>query len=222
MNPRPCSPDDAVLRATRLAEIDVGQYVLGTGDYRPGPGGDSPWTERDGLVGCDCAGLIVWAFTIPRHRPGYNRGGAYDVEDDINSNSMLGDAAGAQDLFRAAVDVPQPGDVIAYPTIRIKQRAPSLPRGATWNPPIPMAPPPPPPPDLVFVGHVALVVGAQRALDVGWDMSAPRWHLLDIVQVCGPNGRKPAAIKSDGAVFDHHDSDWHLPEHRSFLLRTVQ
>jgi len=139
----------------------------------------------------------VWSYKIARHRPGFNRGGSYDVENDINCNSMLGDASGAQDLLQLAVDVPMPGDVIAYPTFRL----------ATSDGP------------KTFVGHTALVVGVDRIGSTAWSMEAPAFELLDVVQICGPDGRRPAAIATDGRVFDRHDALWPKPEHRAWLLR---
>jgi len=205
LNPRPCSAAQAVERVLEL--LDSGDnastgYALGTGNYHPtqisGVVVDRPWTETrhdNGIhLGCDCAGLICWAFRVPRHRPGYNLGGAYDVEDDLNSNSFLGDASGAQDLFTLAVDRPLAGDVIAYPTIRLPEH------------PAP------------FIGHVALVLADLGDSDL-WDMLKPTYSKLDIAQVCGPTGRKPACIRTVGHIFDDHDITWPKAEHRSWLIR---
>lgn len=199
MLPRPCTAASAVARARELLSAPAlgnatHSYQLGTGDFAPHDP-DVPWTSsRGGPLGSDCAGLIVWAYELPRHRPGFNTGAWATVSDDLNSNSMIEDADHAQDLFRR-VSLPQPGDVLAYPTIRLPGKQ------APW------------------IGHVALVVGTDRAGN--WDPNAPQYHLLDIVQVCGPNGRTPAAIATDGAVFDRHSVIWPKPEHRTVMLRIV-
>jgi hypothetical protein len=70
-----CSAADAVGRAGRLVSSRTGQYVLGTGDYRPTTTSDTPWTVNAGLTGSDCAGFaICWAWKLVRHRPGFNKG----------------------------------------------------------------------------------------------------------------------------------------------------
>jgi hypothetical protein len=207
----PCSPAESVSRAQSLLVHPTNAttgYRLGTGGYHPGAV-DLPWTtDEHGVFGSDCAGLTCWAYRLARHRPGYNRGNPcgvanYDVEDDLNSNSFLGDAArgGRHELFMmpsmgpGQVGDPLPGDVLAYPTFRLPgHRNPSE--------------------MLTFIGHVALVVRVDR-----WDGSL--WGSLDIVQVCGPEGRRPAAIASTGAHFDAHNATWPKPEHRAWLLRPV-
>jgi hypothetical protein len=209
-DPRPASPAEAVQRAIRLLSAG-GCYALGTGDYRPrtlaGVLTDQPWTERerDHLIGCDCAGLICWAYKLERHRPGYNRGGEYDVEDDLNSNSFLGDAMGARDLFTLVADSPRLGDVIAYPSFYLyDDQGKRLQHDGQ---------------DLHWIGHVALVVGISRYTD--WRPDAPQFSQLDIVQVKGPDRRAPAAVATDGSVFDHHNAQWPKEKHRAWLLRAV-
>jgi len=201
---RPASPAEAVQRARQLLASPGNAatgYMLGTGNYHPVTMGgrliDVPWTQRtddSGLVhiGSDCAGLVCWAYKLPRTRPGYNRGIWATVSDDLNSNSMIEDADHAQELFRR-VAAPEAGDVLCYPTIHLQ--------GHT------------------FIGHVALVIGVDRA--GAWDPKAPAYHLLDIAQVCGPNGRRPACIATDGHVFDKHSETWPKAEHRSVMLRAV-
>ena len=108
--PRPVSPAEAVKRAMSMVGSRNGVYWLGTGNYRPvfvdGKLVDRPFTEatdKAGNVhlGTDCAGFALsWCWKLPRHRPGYNKHGAFDVEDDVNSNSAIG--AG---LNRTAISV---------------------------------------------------------------------------------------------------------------------
>ena len=144
-------------------------------------------------MGSDCAGFAIsWCYKLVRHRQGYNTGPWASVSDDLNSNSVIEDAAHDQELFRQ-VAAPQAGDLIAYPTIRL----PNLPN--------------------IWVGHVAIVVDTDRA--GAWNPSSPQYHLLDIVQCCGPNGRTPAAILTDGSVFDKHSEIWE--KWPSVLLRAV-
>lgn len=199
MTPRPATAAEAVSRAVFLlaspGNAHTG-YMLGTGDYRQVHSVDVPWTQTmdsSGLVhvGCDCAGFaLCWCYKVQRHRPGYNVGPWATVSDDVNSNSAIEDADHAQDLFRR-VAAPEPGDLLAYPTIHLA--------GHT------------------FIGHVALIIGVGRAGT--WDPRSPAYHLLDIAQACGPNGRKPACIATDGHVFDKHNETW--PKSPTVMLRAV-
>lgn len=185
---RPCSSSDAVARALSL--VGHGIYKLGTGDH------DSP---DDGPS--DCAGFAInKCYQVPRHRPGFNKHNpsgidVYDVEDDINSNSALGDAFGARDLFAVVeihADPPQPGDLLAYPTIRIRDA-----HGEVHT----------------FVGHVVIVTAVNS-----WNGT---WASLDIVQMHGPQGRRPGINAGTGAHFDAYVAQWPKVEHRPWLLRVV-
>jgi hypothetical protein len=195
---RPCTPGEAVARALSLVGRS-GQYELGTGDYRPAASGtrdDLPWTETAGAArGSDCAGFALsWCYRIPRHRPGLNVGPWSTCADDLDCNSAIEDADHAQDLFVRATGAVRPGDLLAYPTIRL----PDYP-GRHW------------------IGHVAIVTGIVRA--AAFDLARPDYSLLDVAQCCGPNGRAPAVIASDGAIWNHHDHLWPLPQHRTVVLR---
>ena len=125
-DPRPLrSAAEAVETALRL--VGGGVYELGTGDW------DTP---DDGPS--DCAGTAICkCFGIPRHRPGFNRGPWSTVSDDLNSNSAIEDAFHGEDLFRQVnIAEAQPGDLLAYPTIRLHDAHGEL---------------------HVFVGHVVIV-----------------------------------------------------------------
>ena len=184
--PRPCTSTTAVERALSLVGKG-GQYVLGTGDYL---GDGPPWTSRGGLQGSDCAGFAMcWAYKLPRHRPGYNKGPWASVADDINCNSGLEDAAHARDLFEFT-DTPRLGDLLCYPTFTVSGKR--------------------------FIGHVGIVVGVRAA---EWDPERPQYELLDIAQCKGPNGRKPAVVKTDGSLWAHHDTVWPKLQHRTRMLR---
>jgi len=194
MEPRPASAAEAVARARQLLGSPGNQangYLLGGGDYRPmmvsGRLVDVPWTNNGVASGCDCSGFAMsWCYKLPRHRAGFNRGAWATVADDVNPNSGIEDSVHGQDLFRRVV-APEPGDLVCYPTFRLH----GYPQ--PW------------------IGHVAIVVGVDRASS--WDIAAPQWHLLDVIQVRGPNGRRPAAIATDGSVFDQHDATWPHPMH---------
>lgn len=217
-DPRPASGAEAVLRALRLLRApDNAQngYQLGGGNYHPvtlsGHLVDVPWTQvvdRSGAVhvGCDCAGLICWAYKLPRHRPGFNRGGKFDVDDDLNTSSMLGDAFGERDCWTLVTDSPRPGDVILYPSFSLYD-----PSGHVLvHDGVPLR----------WIGHCAIVIDTSRVIPP-WSHVAPRWDELDVIQVRGPNGRTPAAIRTDGSLFAHHDLVWPRTENRSWLIRAL-
>jgi hypothetical protein len=192
--------EQAVARALSLVGKG-GRYELGTGDYRPQPNHDGtiddlPWTSNGGPLGSDCVGFAInWCYGIRRHRPGFNHrsAGDFDVEDDINCNSAIGDADTDRDLFER-VYTPAPGVLLTYPTIHLPGHPP-------------------------FCGHVGIVTSVARCAE--WDATAPNYELLDVAQCCGPNGRAPAVIATDGAVWASHDRLWPKPQHRTVMLRVL-
>ena len=190
--PRPCSATEAVQRALSLVG-QGGQYLLGTGGYRPTAVPDLPWTELDGELGSDCAGFAIsWCYKLPRHRPGYNHGVWSTVEDDLNCNSAIEDADHAGELWERVL-TPAPGCLILYPTIRLQGHP------QPW------------------IGHVKIVTGVTRCTT--WDGAAPDWSLLDTVECCGPNHRQPAVVAGTGATMLGHDRLWPRAEHRTMMLR---
>lgn len=191
----PCSRFEALSRALLVAARRDGQYILGTGDYRPADHSDVPWTARDGAVGSDCAGFaICHAWKLVRHRPPFNRGPWSSVEDDLNCNSLIEDADHDQVLALPADTGPiLPGDLLVYPTIHLNS-----PHGP-----------------LTFVGHVGMIA----AVPGGFDTSKRAWSLLSVVQCHGPNGFSPGAVLTDGAIWQNHDANWGKPEHHTRVIR---
>ena len=180
--PRPLH-DAATAVALARGAVGTGVYQLGTGDMDMTSGGPS-----------DCFGFAYcWCYGVLRHRQGFNRGPWATVEDDLNCNSAIEDAAHAGELFEQ-VFTPAPGILLAYPTIYLKGHPP-------------------------FIGHIGIVVSVQRCLE--WDHGRPSYSLLDVVQCHGPNGRRPGIVASDGSVWDHHDAQWPKPEHRTKMLRAL-
>jgi hypothetical protein len=186
-------------------------YVLGTGDYRPtvisGKLVDFPWTWREGRQGSDCAGFaICWAYMLVRHRPGYANGRVpdefrdqSDVDDDINCNSLLEDALTTEDLCEIVeTGIPQPGDLLVYPSLRLTLKDGSL---------------------FKTIGHVGIVIGNARVVGNAWNWTDPPYHLLDVAQCKGPNGRAPGVIATDGSIWEAHDDKWPKPAHRSRVVR---
>lgn len=199
MDPK-CSAGRAVDRA-RLMVNAGGQYILGTGDYKPNGSKDLPWTAYwkktspwYNKQGSDCAGFaICWAWMLRRHRPGFNVGPWATVSDDINCNSALEDGLHKQELF---VTLPesacvQPGDLLVYPTIRLKS-------GSKVK---------------EFIGHVGIIETVPVSFKYG------DWDKLTVIQCHGPNGRTPGVVRTDGSVWEHHDSLWGKLEHRTRIVR---
>lgn len=173
-----------------LSLVNTGVYKLGTGDNDTPKGGES-----------DCAGFAInRCYNLRRHRPGFNVGPWASVSDDLNCNSAIEDAHHKQELFVPVPlsDVPRLGDLLTYPTFRIKNAL-----GATVGP---------------FIGHIAIVV----AVPAEWSWGASKWADLTVVQCCGPDGRRPGIVKSSAMHWDAHDKTWPKPEHRSQLIRVKQ
>jgi len=185
---------EALQRAQSL--VNQGEYILGTGDYRPrqdanGNSLDLPYTQHNGSgpPGADCAGFAVcWCYKVVRHQPGFNRGSWATVSDDINVDSVIEDARHTGEIG-TVITVPVPGAWLLYPTIRD-----------------PRNPQP-------FIGHVSIIESVPTEFDAG----APDYRTLTVIQCCGPNGHKPAIIRSDGYYWWHHDQLWPKPEHRSVI-----
>lgn len=163
-------------------------YALGTGDH------DGPTRRKDGLEGFDCAGAaICYAHQLKRHRPGFNRGRWATVSDDINCNSMIEDAEHKQELFVPIDELDiRPGDLISYPTIRLRRIPPIKP----------------------FIGHVLMVV----KVPTGWTR-AMGFAALKTVHCHGPDRRVPGVTMGTGSSCDMHDERWGKPEHQTRIVR---
>ena len=212
-SPRPVSIEQSLTTAASYVavvfDVKLSKYVR----VKPSVYVDGTGSWPDAAPQMDCVGAAVSRFSeLPRHRPGFNKNlltkllaqgmdpvqaEAYafvlDIEDDVNTTSLIGDALSDQDLSQI-VDEPQPGDWLAYPTVKLKN-AP----GKSWE------------------GHIAKVVGTKRARD--WDPTAPNYSLLDTIQCTGPNGRTPGIVAMDGRYFDEWLATWPLPQHRPRILR---
>ncbi len=175
-------------------------YLLGTGDYAPDKktGKDLPWTKRDGRLGSDCAGFaICWAWKLQRHRPGFNVGSWASVSEDINCNSALEDGLHLMELFTTLPEGSciQPGDLLLYPTIRLKVK-----NGAKTE-------------TKTFIGHVGLI----ERIPIGFRYG--NWSALSIIQCHGPNGFVPGVVRTDGSIWMRHDINWGKLEHRTRVVR---
>lgn len=193
MESNPCTAAEAVERARAVCG-NGGQYLLGTGDYWPhveaGINIDLPWTYKSGKAGADCAGFaICYAWKLARHRRGFNKGPWATVSDDINSDSAYEDALNKKELF-SVTKTPRPGDLLVYPSVR---------RAGVR----------------ILIGHVGLI----EAVPAEWDVTAPQYDLLTILQCKGPNGRKPGVVRTDGSIWSHHDANWSKPQHRTVIIR---
>lgn len=207
----------AVSRLLRYADVQM-PYRYGSGDYHPGHFGleqDVPWSsDRLGVVGSDCAGAICYAYALRRRRLGFNkfpytRWDILDVEDDLNTNSMIGDATHRQELFTIvpAGDALHVGDVLAYPTIMLTVTTGVAPmRHTDWlrdddgN-------------IRKWIGHCQLVKTPNGVVAGGLYTHA------EVLQCYGPNDRRPAIRVTDAHAMDAHDHTWPKPEHRTRVLR---
>lgn len=180
-SPPTLSRSEALARMLALVGRQDMAYQLGTGD-------------RDWTPEMDCFGAAVcYAYGITRHRPGFNRGPWATVSDDLNCNSAIEDAEHKQELF-VIVDESdvQPGDLIAYPTIRLRRIHAVKP----------------------FIGHIQMVT----KVPAGWTRR-DGFAALEVAHCHGPNGRRPAVTLGTGEACDRHDAQWAKPEHQTRILR---
>lgn len=189
MSDAPCTSSEALNRARVQLVKGGGQYLLGTGNYKPNNDTD-PWTYRNSELGSDCAGFaICYCWKLVRHRPRFNHGPWATVEDDINVNSILEDAVHKQELAEGVVTKPELGDLICYPTFQYRDRGKK------------------------FIGHVAIINCVPASFQPG------RYDTLAIIQCHGPDRFKPGVVATDGSLFLHHDSLWPKDEHRTKIVR---
>lgn len=177
-----------------LARERDAEYKLGTGNYHP----NGVFAKQ-----YDCAGAAQCeAYMLTRHRPGFASGRPMyadqsDVDDDINTNSAIEDAQTKRELYEPVLEGPMlPGDLVMWPTIRIKGADGEL---------------------HTFIGHVLMA----SYVPPGWT-PAMGFHVCRFLQCCGPNGRKPAVIETDGSVIDRHNATWPKPAHRAIVVRVKQ
>jgi hypothetical protein len=177
-----------------IAAVTVARSLVGCMTYWLGTGDcDTPAAGKS-----DCAGFAInRCYGLRRHRRGFNVGPWASVEDDLNCNSAIEDADHRQELFVRARR-PELGDLLAYPTFTVKDG-----NGTPHR----------------FIGHIAIITGVSRMLE--WDAARPQWHLLDVAQCAGPNGRTPGVLATDARHWDDHDRTFPKPEHRSVLLRPI-
>lgn len=186
----PCTADEAVKRGLDAFIRGGGIYWLGAGNFNPAAP-DYPFTATKIDWASDCRFACCFCWKLEAHQPGYNHGAWATVSDDLNYNSLLEDGEHARELCEVVDDTTE------HPKPGDIIAYPTIElQGHT------------------FIGHGALVIAVPTDYrpDEGF-------HRLTILQVCGPNGRGPAILKTDGTVFDHHTATWPKPEHRTRLVR---
>lgn len=193
MMPRPCSATQAVARARRLlaepSNATTG-YLLSAGDYFPGSVPDLPWGPD--ATGHGWGADCRVAFLWCYEVPARRPGynvGVWSTCSDCINYNSL-----AEDAEHA------------QDLVRVVDGEP-LPGDIICYPTIHLE-------GHTFVGHGAIIVGVDR-----WDPHSRLYAGLDIVQVRGDDGRMPAAIATDGAVFDRHSAIWPKADDRSRILR---
>lgn len=161
--------------------------------YRLGTGGYHPGrVQRE----YDCAGAIVDAYKLTRTRKGFARvrvpaiyRDVADVDDVINTSALVEDALTTRELVEVVLE----GPVLPGDLVVY---------AGLWID------------GKKFIGHV----GMFKIVPPGWTPAAG-YRLVRILQCCGPNGRSPGVIETDGALFDRHDRKWPKMPHRTMVLR---
>lgn len=193
MTDAPCSWQEATQRAHDiLTAIAAGQT---TGQYLLGAGDYRPHDGIDlpwtTLNGKKGSDCSGFAISYCWKLPRKRLGFNLGggVQDWINSDSALQDARTKRVLFELA-PTPRPGDLLIYPSVvRLGRR--------------------------ILIGHVSIVLDVPAE----WDPGNPQYHLCKVAQCHGPNGFKPGVVYTDGSIWQHHDSIWPKPEHRSAIVR---
>ncbi len=111
------SAREAVWRARSISELAKSLYILGTGGRNPSA--DYPFTAKNGVLGSDCIGFVLWCLGLDRYQPIDGHDIEYPFyEGWINTDSMLMDVSGAQKYFLHIYDEEvQPGDCVVYPSV---------------------------------------------------------------------------------------------------------
>lgn len=104
----PVTAHEAVERAKRTA-LGLAKYILGAGGRNPEA--DNPFTSKNGALGSDCIGFVLWCLGLDRLQPDYPFYGGW-----INTDSMLMDVDEHQTRFKE-IDRPVPGCCVVYPSI---------------------------------------------------------------------------------------------------------
>lgn len=215
-SPRPVANADSLITAAAYLEVAIDPVTRQLVRKIPSIYIDGTGSWPDAAPVMDCVGFALSRCSqIPRHRPSYNRdlltkllaqgmdptqAGAYafvlDVEDDVNTNSMIGDALTDQDLVQF-VGTPQEGDLLVYPTVKLVNAS-----GKRWE------------------GHAAKVTGVSR-LGSLWNPARPDYALIDTAQCVGPNDHEPGVIATDGRYFAEWRATWPRPEHTVRILRLI-
>jgi hypothetical protein len=186
---------DPVLRAVRL----LTDSALGNADHHYWLGtGDYRGEGRPPWTTNGGTGSDCWGLIAYVHRQPRHRinyNPGGSVVDWIQCDSAIDDADKRGLAWRTA-PTPERGDIAVWPSID---------RGGKR----------------LRMGHVALIESTAR-LRGQW--TGEEWNRLDVIHVCGPNGRKPAAVRATGAMWGGRDRVAGLgadPRWRSRVLRVA-
>lgn len=143
----PWHAHDAVARA--MGQVGKGKYILGAGGRDPDA--VTPWTKRNGALGSDCVGFVLWCWGIDRFQPSFPEYGGW-----INTDSAMREAERyAQWFERVTLSRALPGDLVVWGSRYEAGRR-------------------------VRVGHVGLIVDERRVHALRADQRAA-FHMLDVV-----------------------------------------
>lgn len=188
--------------ARLLTQVGKGEYQLGAGGWDPKHPDTCfhPHWDRDnkpGVIGCDCSAFAIrFGLKLSGYRPGFGRGPGSHVEDSLNSDSALYDALHAREIFEHVDGPPTEGDLLIIPSRFDRDTG-----------------------KRTGIGHVMATV-RNRALEWDHKMLPRPWHLVDVVQCRGPNGKRPGVIESSAEYCAVHDSKWlRVPEMWTQVIR---
>lgn len=143
------------------------KYVLGAGGRDPNA--TTPFTTKDGVVGSDCVGWVLWALGIDRYQPKI-----FTYYDGwMNTDSIIDDAkTGVGGKLWKILSRPEPGCLVIFPSIHVNGK-------------------------MTRMGHVGLVVEVpgEWPVDFASWSAQERKNLLGLVKVIDCNASLGRRLK---------------------------
>lgn len=203
MNDVKCSAKEAVWRARSMVN-NGGQYVYGTGDYHPAsPTAQLPHlAELSGTVGHDTD--LPWTnnqWGVGSDCAGFAISWCWKLKRHRPGFNLGIWSSVSDDInCNSALEDSQHAQELFVPVLEDPQPGdlllyPTFHFGGKE-----------------FIGHVCII----ETVPAGWKGG---FHWMTVIQCHGPNGFKPGVVGTDGSIWDHHDSIWPLPQHRSHIIR---
>lgn len=163
----PLTAQEAITRAKKIS-LETSKYILGAGGRNPQA--DKPFTLKNGALGSDCIGFVLWCWGLDRYQPIDGKDLEYPFyEGWINTDSMLMDVKGKHIYFEETSE-PFPGCAVVYPSIWKNGK-------------------------MIRMGHIGLVVAVPENWPKNWKALSPQerkaWcKKVTVIDCAGAASRK--------------------------------